>query len=147
MSAIELIAAGQIQKGPYHDLYQEYLKRMRWSVSIQEIKDQNTKKTQNKILEKIDTESYVIALDESGQNLNSRSFSQDIANLVESREYKKIQFIIGGADGLNEIIRQKAHQVVSFGKLTWPHKLVRVMLIEQLYRAQQIYLGHPYHRD
>ena len=147
MSAIEFIAAGQIHSGPYYDLYQEYLKRIRWNVSLQEIKDQNTEKTQTRILEKITTGSYVIALDEGGKNIDSRAFSQDIAKLIEDREYKKIQFIIGGADGLNETIRQKAHQVVSFGKLTWPHKLVRVMLIEQLYRAQQIYLGHPYHRD
>lgn len=147
MPTIELIAAGQIQNGPYHDLYHEYLKRMRWTVTLQEIKEHNTDKTQGKILEKISSEAYVIALDETGKNVDSHSFSENISKLIEDREHKKIQFVIGGADGLNETIRNKAQQVVSFGKLTWPHKLVRVMLIEQLYRAQQIYLGHPYHRD
>jgi len=57
-----------------------------------------------------------------------------------------LAFVIGGADGFSEDQRQKADYLLGFGKQTWPHKLVRVMLIEQIYRTQQILNGHPYHR-
>ena len=147
MPSIDIIAAGIISNGPYNELFQAYLKRMRWNVSLHEIKDQNTQKTHEKILEKIHDDSYVIVLDETGENIDSQDFSQRMSKLIDNRDYKKIQCIIGGADGLSQEIRKKANQIVSFGKLTWPHKLVRVMLIEQLYRAQQIYSGHPYHRE
>ena len=60
---------------------------------------------------------------------------------------QELVFVIGGADGLAEEIRAKAAFIMSFGRLTWPHLLVRGMLAEQLYRAQQIRAGHPYHRD
>lgn len=58
----------------------------------------------------------------------------------------EIVFLIGGADGLDPALRQRADWVVAFGRLTWPHLLVRTLLAEQLYRAQQILAGHPYHR-
>jgi 23S rRNA (pseudouridine1915-N3)-methyltransferase len=58
-----------------------------------------------------------------------------------------VQFLIGGADGLNDDIRKRARFLLAFGPQTWPHMMVRVMLLEQVYRAQQIIAGHPYHRD
>ena len=58
-----------------------------------------------------------------------------------------IAFIIGGADGLDESIRDRANQLIAFGAMTWPHQLVRILLAEQLYRAYSILAGHPYHKQ
>ena len=88
----------------------------------------------------------IVALDETGRNLTSREFAKRLSHWRDTGT-NALVFIIGGADGLTDEIRNKATLVMSFGKSTWPHLLVRGMLAEQLYRAQQIHAGHPYHRD
>lgn len=88
----------------------------------------------------------IVALDETGRNLTSREFAKRLSHWRNTGT-NELVFIIGGADGLTDEIRNKATLVMSFGKSTWPHLLVRGMLAEQLYRAQQIHAGHPYHRD
>ncbi len=87
----------------------------------------------------------MIILDERGQNVTSLTFAQ----LVDSWTHAGLNlcFIIGGADGVHDSLRQDAHYLLSFGKLTWPHRLVRVMLYEQIYRAHSINTRHPYHRE
>ncbi|MEC7396110.1 MAG: 23S rRNA (pseudouridine(1915)-N(3))-methyltransferase RlmH, partial [Pseudomonadota bacterium] len=88
----------------------------------------------------------IVALDETGRNLTSREFAKRLSHWRDTGT-NELVFIIGGADGLTDEIRNKATLVMAFGKSTWPHLLVRGMLAEQLYRAQQIHAGHPYHRD
>ena len=88
----------------------------------------------------------IVALDERGQSLTS----PQLASWIGARQGEAVQhlaFVIGGADGLDESLRSEARLVLGFGRLTWPHMLARVMLLEQLYRAQQILAGHPYHRE
>ena len=88
---------------------------------------------------------FVIALDERGKNLSSTQFAKKIGDLGDDgRRY--IAFIIGGADGLDDALRKRADMVISLGLMTWPHMLVRAMLAEQIFRAQSILAGHPYHR-
>ena len=77
--------------------------------------------------------------------LSSASFAAKVQDLMDEGR-PVIQFIIGGADGLNDEIRKRADILLSFGIQTWPHMMVRIMLIEQIYRARQIVAGHPYHR-
>lgn len=88
----------------------------------------------------------LIALDQRGEGLSSRDFAALLASLRDSG-VAEMAFVIGGADGLAEGLRKRAERRIAFGSMTWPHLLVRVLLLEQLYRAQAILSGHPYHRD
>ena len=92
------------------------------------------------------SDAYLVALDEKGASWSSRDFAD---RLVAWRDQGTATpaFAIGGADGLGRPVLDRADAVLSLGAMTWPHLLVRVMLLEQLYRAQQILVGHPYHRD
>jgi 23S rRNA (pseudouridine1915-N3)-methyltransferase len=85
------------------------------------------------------------ALDEKGANLSSEEFARDMAKLREDGT-ASLAFCIGSADGLDESLRQRAHRTIAFGAMTLPHQLVRVLLLEQIYRAATILSGHPYHR-
>ena len=85
----------------------------------------------------------VIALDEHGVQFDSDTLSRKIETW--SRQGQSLAFIIGGADGLAPSLRDKA--TIAFGAATWPHQLVRIMLMEQIYRAVTILSGHPYHRS
>jgi len=88
----------------------------------------------------------VIALDETGKMLSSAAFAQLIAK-VRDEGAKTAALLIGGANGLAQEVRDKARITLSFGPITLPHQLARVVLAEQLYRAATILAGHPYHRD
>jgi len=87
-----------------------------------------------------------VALDERGKEPGSVEFAQTLAKLRDDGG-GEVGFVIGGADGLDPALRARACYVLAFGRLTWPHLLVRVMLAEQLYRAHTILTNHPYHRE
>lgn len=87
----------------------------------------------------------VVALDERGDMVDSAGFADRIADWRDDG-VPDLAFLIGGADGLSDAVRARADRILSFGPMTWPHLLVRVMLAEQLYRARTILDGHPYHR-
>ena len=87
----------------------------------------------------------LIALDERGAAWSSRQFANRLMSWRDSGAV--LAFAIGGADGLGEAVIERADAVMSLGVMTWPHLLARSLLLEQLYRAQQILAGHPYHRD
>lgn len=143
---IELLAAGRLRKGAHFDLFEDYRKRLSWTFIHTEIEARNTAEEQRAIGERISPSAYVIALDERGKSLSSRELSQKISELgLYGRSH--LQFVIGGADGLGDDLRARADLLLSFGRLTWPHMLARVMLLEQIYRCQQIQAQHPYHRD
>jgi 23S rRNA (pseudouridine1915-N3)-methyltransferase len=88
----------------------------------------------------------LVALDERGATWSSRVFADRIAAWRDAG-WPELAFAIGGADGLDAVVLDRADATMSLGSMTWPHLLVRGMLLEQLYRAQQILAGHPYHRD
>lgn len=132
-----------------HDLapaFDHYARQIHAKINLIELEGRNTKAEQEKILSKIDPAATVIVMDERGKTLSSREFAKEL-NDLQVGGHSHLQFIIGGADGLNDDIRKKARLLLSFGRATWPHILLRVMLIEQIYRAFQILAGHPYHRD
>lgn len=150
---ITLIAVGQLKSGPELDLLQTYIKRLRWSFEIQEVVvKKNLSGPALKLAEAdlirahLPSSGLIIALDERGKSLKSVDFAQLLKN-HQTHGQGPVTFIIGGADGLDDTLRRQAHHLMSFGQLTWPHMLVRVMLLEQIYRAQQILSGHPYHRE
>ena len=150
-SKILIIAVGRMGRGPEADLLGSYLKRLPWPVSLEEIDDrkapgQGHQKAweAERILEKLPAGGIVYALDERGKNLSSQEL---VDALGQARDLDTpISFIIGGADGLDPKVRQAATHLLAFGKATWPHKLVRAMMVEQIYRAVTILTGHPYHR-
>ena len=89
--------------------------------------------------------SILVALDERGDNLDSAGFARHLGRWRDEAIAQTI-FAIGGADGLSPDLRRKAKLRMAFGSATWPHQMVRVMLLEQVYRAATILAGHPYHR-
>ncbi len=88
----------------------------------------------------------LVALDQKGATWPSRDFADRLASWRDSGA-GALAFAIGGAEGLGPAVIEHADAVISLGMMTWPHLFVRSMLLEQLYRAQQILAGHPYHRD
>ncbi len=148
---IDIIAVGHLRKGSMFDALEEYQKRITWPVNfiIHDSKNTNARTKQREEHEKIRSSlvnsAYIIALDERGKSLPSLKFADKIRD-IQNQGQSHLQFIIGGADGLNDDIRGRANLLLSFGGQTWPHMLARVMLLEQIYRTQQILAGHPYHR-
>ncbi len=143
---IQIIAVGHLKSGPEKELFDQYTKRLSYSLKVVEINNRQDQQIPAsaylKVLSEKDT---IILLDETGENMTSRIFAQKLEAF--SQIGKQISFIIGGADGIPEEIKRLGCFRISFGKLTWPHLLVRALLAEQLYRAQQIISNHPYHRD
>lgn len=129
-----------------------YLKQLKWSCKFTDIKvDKNFNSiTAQKnfeadlILNKLPENNYIICLDENGSQYSSKEFTAKLLYL--SDEGNNISFVIGGAYGLAESIKQKAKFCLSLSKMTLPHKLAKLFLVEQLYRAQQIINNHPYHK-
>ena len=99
-----------------------------------------------KLLKNHTPQNGLIALDERGTIPTSREFANMLLG-IQNAGHSECRFVIGGADGLAQEVRGHATHILSFGKMTWPHLLVRVMLCEQIYRALTILSGHPYHRD
>jgi 23S rRNA (pseudouridine1915-N3)-methyltransferase len=151
---ITVIAVGRAKShSQFQDAMREYEKRITWSLSIIEVESKKKlegaalKKAEAELIEKqIPKNTRLIMLDERGRNIGSRDFAKIIGNYQRQGD-SHLCFIIGGADGFDDNLRKRADLLLSFGQLTWPHMLARVMLLEQIYRAQTILAGHPYHRD
>lgn len=158
---IVIAAVGRMKQGPERELAQRYLKRAgdlgrklgMTSLDVIEIKESRADDAQRRMLEEsiaianvIPDRAVCVLLDERGQSVGSASFA---GNLQEWRKEDRpaVVFIIGGADGLAPSLRDKSKLAIAFGAATWPHQIVRVLLLEQLYRAMTIMSGHPYHRE
>ena len=157
---IIVAAIGRLKTGPETELAARYAKRAKqtgrnlgWRfVEIIEIRESRTDDAGKRMLEEsialaniIPDRAAVVLLDERGDNLGSAGLSAQLAKW-RTDDRPAVVFIIGGADGLAPSLRDKADVRMSFGAATWPHQLVRVMVLEQLYRSATILTGHPYHR-
>jgi 23S rRNA (pseudouridine1915-N3)-methyltransferase len=150
---VTIAAIGRDRKSVHRALFDHFAQRLRWPVTLREIEargklsgDALKHEEAERLLAVIPDEAWVIALDETGKTLSSRAFASWISNAMDDGA-SHIALVIGGADGLDTRILERARLTLSLGRLTWPHLLVRGLLAEQLYRAQQIISGHPYHRD
>lgn len=150
---LSIIAVGRAKRGPERDLFEFYTSRIGWSFSLVEVEERRPLSGEERkareaelITAKVPTGAVLIALDERGEDLTSRKFAKLLGDFQDGGT-ADIAFVIGGADGLSEDLRSRARHAIRFGRATWPHMLVRPMLAEQIYRAQQILDGHPYHRD
>ena len=153
---LHLCAVGRLRAGPERDLVDDYLQRLDRTgrplglgpVTEHEVEDKKGggMAAEGALLSRAIPESAALCvLDERGKTLSSPEFAQMLASWRDGGR-QDAAFVIGGADGVEPSLRARADLVVSFGRMVWPHMLVRVMLAEQLYRAATILTGSPYHR-
>ena len=147
-----LAAVGRVRPGPARDLYEEYAGRLSWPLTLREVEvkkrlssDELKRQEAELLLAAIPPGATVVALDERGKTMGSAQFAEKIG-VWRDRGVADLAFLIGGADGHGEAVRARADLLLAFGPMTWPHMMVRGMIAEQIYRAQQILAGHPYHR-
>ena len=148
---IVIVAVGRAKAGPILLLCDEYRRRIPFSVEMREVEERRPLSGGERkaregalLLAAIPDNSLILALDERGKAFDSAAFARQFAAWRERSA--NLAFVIGGADGLTEAVLEKASTRLAFGAMTWPHMLVRAMLLEQLYRAHTILTGHPYHR-
>jgi 23S rRNA (pseudouridine1915-N3)-methyltransferase len=157
---IVIAAVGRMKQGAERELAERFRKRAVASgrtaglqdFDIVEIKESRASEAQRRMLEEsiaianvIPERAVTVILDERGESMDSASFAGRLQGW-RSEDRPAVVFAIGGADGLAASLREKAQLRLAFGPATWPHQLVRIMLLEQLYRAVTILSGHPYHR-
>jgi len=149
---LQIIVVGRLKAGPLQDLAQEYTSRITWKLSFREVEERRklpapALKTREGelLLAAVPKGATLVALDAGGKQLASEAFAARIAAWRDNGA-ADLSFLIGGADGIAEPVLTRADFVLSLGAMIWPHLLARIMLLEQLYRAQQILAGHPYHR-
>ena len=155
-----IIAVGRLKQGPERELAERYRERFDdigrrlgfRDSEVLEIAEGRARDASTRMAEEasaisaaIPEKSVVIALDQRGDNIDSEAFARHLGRWRDDQVANSI-FIIGGADGLSPELRRMAKLRMAFGSATWPHQMVRVMLLEQLYRAATILAGHPYHR-
>ena len=157
---IDICCVGKVKESSFRDMISEYSKRLsRYAnLSILEVQDEKTpdnasatveeaikKKEGERLLGVIKDNAYVIALAIDGKNLSSTELADKINSLgIDGTSH--IQFVIGGSLGLSPEVLSRADMKLSFGRMTFPHQLARVMLLEQIYRSFQITTGGKYHK-
>ena len=143
---IKIICVGKIKEIFYKDAIDEYMKRLSkyHKVVIDELPDSNMNKEKDLILKHINKKDYIITLEIEGKEINSES----LANLIDKTLITKpnITFIIGGSDGLHNDVKKISNYKLSFSKMTFPHQLFRIILLEQIYRSFKIIHNESYHR-
>ncbi len=155
-----VVSIGRLKQGPERELAERYRERFEdigrklgfRGLEIHEIPESRARDTATRIADEaaaiaalIPEKSALVALDERGKSIDSAAFAQALGRWRDEAVAHTI-FTIGGADGLSPDLQRKARLRIAFGSATWPHQMVRVMLLEQIYRAATILAGHPYHR-
>ena len=148
-----LIAVGRMKPGPERTLYEHYAARLNPAPEMREVEEKrNLPPNKMKVREgelllaAVPDGALVVALDEHGRQLGSRAFAKKMGQWRDDG-MRDVAFLIGGADGHDQAVLDRADLKLSLGEMTWPHMLVRGLLAEQIYRANAILTGHPYHRD
>ena len=157
---IGLLAVGRLKAGPERELVLRYTERFDalarriglQPLDVREIDESRARRPEDRRTEEakaltalLPHGSRALVLDERGRSMSSAAFAQTVADARDTGN-EALTLVIGGPDGIDEILRDRATLVVALGATTWPHQLVRVLLAEQLYRAATILSGHPYHR-
>jgi 23S rRNA (pseudouridine1915-N3)-methyltransferase len=153
---LQVLAIGKLKTGPEKTLAEEYQLRIeglgrkagitRLTVNdYAESQAQTASQRQNEESKLLATKAFTLVLDERGKAHSSEDFAKILQRHLDQGT-QDLAFLIGGPDGHAAATRRNAGQLLSFGPMTWPHRLARVMLFEQIYRAVTILVNHPYHR-
>jgi 23S rRNA (pseudouridine1915-N3)-methyltransferase len=155
-----VITIGRLKQGPERELADRFRGRFDdigrkqgfRGLEVHEIPESRARDAEQRIREEaaailalVPEGAVLVALDEKGKNIDSAAFAGHLGRWRDESVASTV-FAVGGADGLSPELRRKAKLSVAFGAATWPHQIVRVMLLEQIYRAATILAGHPYHR-
>jgi len=150
---IVIVATGRWKRSPERALFEHYARRLKTPLNLIEIEEKRILPSPKRIAREavllsaaVPKGAKVVALDGSGLGLNSLAFAERLGRWRDDG-VGDLAFVIGGADGLEPTVRDGADFVLALGMQTWPHLLVRGLLAEQLYRAECIAAGHPYHRE
>ena len=149
---IKIVSVGEFKNNKLKLIFYDYVKKLPWNIDLKEIKQTKHKnsslrkeKDSLSLLDYVGKNDLIICLDKSGKSISTQTLKQYIS---EWETYSKnISFLIGGPEGISNECLTKSDQIISFGKMTWPHLMARVMLAEQLYRVSSIISNHPYHRN
>jgi len=149
---LKVAAIGRWKAGPERSLYEHFARRITFPLELTEVESKKklppaalVRREGELLLAEAPKGAVVVALDGRGKALTSVAFAKQLGRWRDDG-VREVVFIIGGADGLDDSVRRKATLTLSLGPMTWPHLMVRAMLAEQIYRAQAILSGHPYHR-
>lgn len=154
MIRFRINAIGKLKKSPIMDLVCDYRSRIRNEIEIKELEFKRSqglsmdliKIEEAKLLsEDVPKNSYLISMDEKGELFSSH----DLADLVKQKindGYSSFVFFIGGAEGLHDSIKKRSDLVISLGRITLPHMMARLILMEQIYRIEKIMDNHPYNK-
>lgn len=148
-----LIAVGKSRPGPAQSLFRDYAARLNPPLALIEVEEKRPlppdalkAREADLLLAQIPAGAVVLLLDERGAELTSPGLADKIGKWRD-QGVGDIAILVGGASGHGEAARSRATATLCLGRMTWPHMLVRGLIAEQLYRAQQILVGHPYHRE
>jgi 23S rRNA (pseudouridine1915-N3)-methyltransferase len=157
---VSIIAVGRLKQGPERELAETYRKRAQATgralgireIEIIEIRESRAADAERRRVEEsiaianvIPERATIVVLDQRGESLDSEALAALLRDW-RAEDRPAVCLVIGGADGLGVSLRERAKLSLAFGAATWPHQFVRIMLLEQLYRAGTILAGHPYHR-
>ena len=149
---LTIASVGRFRGGPLEALYTEYAGRASWPLTLKEVEekkplkgDQLKAKEADLLMKATPKGAKIIALHERGRELSSVEFSNLLTGFADDG-VQDVAFLIGGADGHSKDTLDRADRLLSLGKMTWPHLMVRGLLAEQIYRAASIKNNHPYHR-
>jgi 23S rRNA (pseudouridine1915-N3)-methyltransferase len=157
---VVIAAVGRLKAGAERELAERYRLRAATTgralgisdIEIVEVRESRARAAERRVVEEtialasaIPENAVIAALDGRGRNLTSESFAAQLRSWRASAQV--LCFAIGGADGLGAALCERAELTIAFGSATWPHQLVRIMLLEQIYRGVTILSGHPYHRE
>ncbi len=147
-----LAVVGRIRPGPEKDLFEHYRRRLGWDLTVKEVEEKRPLPVAERMMREgamleacVPAGAPLVVLDGRGKQLSSEGLAARMG-VWRDQGRQPVAFLIGGADGHAERLCDRADLLLSLGLLTWPHMLVRGMLAEQLYRAECILAGHPYHR-
>ena len=157
---VVIAAVGRLKAGPERELCERYLERARKSgkalgfrgFTVEETPESRAARPTDRIAEeeralstRLRPDDLLVALDVDGSLTDSDAFAAALSKDAAA-SVPRVVFVIGGADGLGDGLRARSKRTMSFGRMTWPHQIARILLAEQLYRATTILSGHPYHR-
>ena len=153
MIKVNIICVGSIKEKFFTQAVEEYMKRLSrfCSLNIVEVQEEASEKSVSKKIEKESNKlinalkGVVFLLDRQGQMISSEGLAESL-DKVTSQGASEVSFVIGGSNGVSEALKEKSKHIISFGKVTYPHQLFRVVLLEQIYRAFTINSNLPYHK-